>query len=71
MEKQFKNYKQYYIYNKTLHEQNKIKFLKELLKANNENKQDFDTWYYKESMTNKQYELFTSGDFKKLKELLM
>ena len=70
MEKQFKNYKQYYIYNKTLHEQNKIKFLKELLKANNENKQDFDTWYYKESMTNKQYELFTSGDFKKLKELL-
>ena len=40
MEKQ-KTYKSYYIYNKTLHEQNKIKFLKELLKANNENKQDF------------------------------
>lgn len=69
MKKQ-KTYKSYYIYNKTLHEQNKIKFLKELLKANNENKQDFDTWYYKESLTNKQYELFTSGNFKKLKELL-
>ena len=68
--KEFKTYKDYYIYNHTLHTQNKIKFLKDLLKANKNNKDDFDYWHYKEAMTNKQYELFKNNDFKKLKELL-
>lgn len=70
MEKQFKTYKQYYIYNKTLGKRNKIKWLKELLKVNKNNKQDFENWYYKEAMTEKQYQLYQNNDLKKLKELL-
>ena len=69
MEK-FKNYKSYYIYSETLKTQNKIKVLKELLKVNTDNWEDFDKWFYHEAMTKKQYQLYINKDFKTLKELL-
>ena len=70
MENIEKNYKNYYINTQTAHTKNKIKALKEMLQVNKNTAEDFDSWYYKEAMTDSQYKYFKNGDFKKLKELI-
>lgn len=69
MEK-FKNYKAYYINAQTLKTQNKIKALKELLKANKDNAEKYDNWRYNEVMTSAQAKAFRENDFTKFKKMI-
>ena len=50
--------------------QNKIKVLKELLKVNADNLEDFDRWFYNEAMTNAQFKTLKSGDFARFKTMI-
>lgn len=74
MENNFKTYRQYYIYNRTLKNTNKINQIKKIMKLNGKsNEADIlalENWYTAEVLTERQWQLFKNKDFKSLKKLL-
>lgn len=74
MERNFKTYKQYYIYKKTLENTNKINQIKKIMKLNGKsNEADIlvlENWYTAEVLTKKQWQLLKERNYKQLKELL-
>lgn len=68
-----KNYKTYYINNKTWKTRHKLETIKELLKATKKDIENLEDWQLNRNsdyLTPKQFELLKNGDIKELKKLL-